>query len=713
MHYIYPVQGFEQREKITRRLYEDHLKIQEIISENSRRNGLLDAYYNPYSGEGSPIERKKLSFSDMPAMYLPVSMFSEPVKPESPTYDDNVKFVELQLFQQIIKHESLEDAAVEIGTNKSTLITLINNVRFDHDFEFWAVTCIKILDKDTFLYVPFKLRSAQRKLLKEMEDMRLSNTPIRIVLLKARQWGGSTLVEMYMMWIQQRHRRSWHMAICAHEDGAANNISEMYKNAAKNYPAEVGAITFRPYARSPKNTVNVERGGIIGIGSVNNTDQFRSYNYAMCHLSEVGVWKDTPQRKAGSLIASLKETVPDNPLTIIVEESTAKGINYFYDSWKRAVSGKSRYRPVFIPWFEIDRCRVPLELSVEEFLKEMNDYDRSLWAIGATLEGINWYNHHKADRYLEEESKGSFFSEFLMHSENPSTPEEAFQSAGEKRFKLEYIKAMEKDCRKYEFRGDVTADSSQGPKAFNNITFSENRAKGNLQVWSMPDEENKVLNRYCAYADIGGVWRGADYSVLVVIDRYWMLEGGDPEIVAVWHGHIDKDLFAWKAAQICKVYDNALLAFETNTYDKDRRLDDHFLTAVERVAEFYSNLYTRSDPEKVGDDYVPRWGFQMNKKTKPQIIDSLHAASRERYMKDIDQQESYCLIARDIRLISQMNWFEIKPDGSLGAIEGEKDDLVVSAAGALWLATRYMPMPIVVKEETKTRKKSHKTEASF
>jgi hypothetical protein len=687
------------------------LNTAEIILENQRRNNILDAFYNPYTGEGSPLERRKVEFSDYDALYLPVSMFEVEEKTEFADTEEEFEYTQHLAFIRILEFKSLRDAADDLETGKEILITLINHDRLNYDFEFWAASCIKILDKDSFKPVPFILRSAQRDTLLEMESMRLNGEPIRMVLLKARQWGGSTLIQIYMMWIQQFHRRSWHMAVCAHEDGAANNISEMYKYAARSYPEEVGTITFKPYARSPKNTVNVERGGIVGVGSVNNTDQFRSYNYAMIHLSEVGVWKNTPQRTAAALVSSLKETVPDNPYTVVVEESTAKGINYFYDSWKRAVSGNSRYKAVFVPWYKIDRCRLPLDITEEDFILNMNEYDKMVWELGATLEGINWYNHHKNDRYMEEESTGSFFSEFLMHSENPSTPEEAFQSAGEKRFKLEYIKAMEKDCRRPEFRGDVNADSSQGARAFKNISFVEKHA-GKLSIWSMPDQNNTCLNRYCAYADIGGVWRGADYSVLVIIDRYWMLEGGDPEVVAVWHGHLDKDLFAWKCAQICTMYDNALLAIESNTYDKDRRHDDHFLTVVDKISNYYPNLYTRNDPEKVGDDYVPRWGFQMNRKTKPTIIDSLHAASRERYMKDQGTQEGYCLVARDVRLTNEMGWFEIKPDGTLGAIEGEKDDMVDASAGAFWIATQYMPMPAIKESETIKRNRT-RTEASF
>lgn len=674
------------------------MNIKEVIAENKRRNDILDEPYDPIKGLGSPLERRKLPISDV-TMYVPISML-----------DDNS--TEGLIVKEMANIGSIGNFCSLTGHDEEDAMKIILNLRMKHDFEFWAASCIKILDKDKFIETPFILRKAQRKLLKEMEAQRLADKPIRIVLLKARQWGGSTLVQIYMMWIQQMHKLKWHMAVCAHEDPAAANISEMYKFAAKHYPEEVGSITFKPYARSPKNDICVERGSIIGVGSVNNPDQFRSFNYAMCHLSEVGVWKNTPGRKASFLISSLKETVPDVPYSVIVEESTAKGINYFYDSWKRAIAGETRYKAVFVAWHEIDRCRVPLSVSIEEFWKKMNDYDHRLWSLGATLEGINWYNLHKADRYSSADIHGGAFTEYQMFAENPSTAEEAFQSAGEKRFNPTYIKAMEQDCIDPAFIGDVFADASSGNDAFKHIEFVEN-ARGNLRIWSFPDSSVKVTNRYCAYADIAGIWKGADYSVLIIIDRYAMIEGGDPEIAAVWHGRIDKDLFGWKCAQICTLYDTALLAIETNFYDKDRRYDDHFQTVVEKIADYYPNLYVRNDPEKVGDKYVPRYGFQMNKKTKPTIINSLHSASRERFLKDSGQQDSYSLIVRDSRIINEMMWFEIKPDGRLGAIDGEHDDLVVSAAGAFWLSTQYMPLPKEVIVENTIRVRKQRNEASF
>ena len=105
-------------------------------------------------------------------------------------------------------------------------------------------------------------------------------------------------------------------------------------------------------------------------------------------------------------------------------------------------------------------------------------------------------------------------------------------------------------------------------------------------------------NRYVVSVDIGGRTDKADYSVIRVFDRYWMAEGGSPELVATWRGHLDQDLIAWKAAQIAMFYGNALLIVESNSLDKDSTDGDHFLTILDEIAPFYDNIYARNDPEK-------------------------------------------------------------------------------------------------------------------
>lgn len=659
---------------------------QEIIQENKRRNSILDAPYDPVKGIGGPLERFEIEFKDIEiSFFVPVDMREAPVT------------------SLILLYDTLSEAAEALFTTPEKLFEAFILERYKYDFEFWAFTCIKITEKDTFKDIPFKLRGAQREILKELETMRMAGVPIRIVLLKARQFGGSTLIQIYMMWIQQIHKTGWHLAVCAQGDDPAKNISDMYERAAKTYPEEIGKITFKSYKGSTKNKYLVERECVVGVGSVNNPDQFRSYNYAMAHLSEVGLWQDTEKRKAINLISSLKETVPNQPYTLIAEESTAKGLNYFHKSWKKAISMKTRYRAVFVPWWRIDRDRVSLTCQVEEFLSQFEDYHWYLWDLGATLEGINWYMLHKAD---------NDYQDWEMMAENPSTPEEAFQSSGQKVFPPNYVEALRQYCTKPKLIGDIFGETRAGENSLKNLRI-EKVNNGKLQVWKFPEEikGQRVKHRIAAFVDIGGTTKKADNSVIKLLDREPMIYGNDPEVICQWTGHIDQDLLAWKAAQLCMIYaepeiaEFPLLAFEIQSLNKKELEGSHSLTILDTIKDYYPNLFIRNDEEKLGDEFVPRYGFHTNVKTKGLIIDTAKSAMREVFLSKSDEQSQWGYIERDDETCNEYSYYEVKDNGSMGAIDGKRDDRVMTTAGILWLALRYMSMPFIVKEAPKTTRK--------
>lgn len=649
------------------------INIPEILKENDKRNAELDKHYNPLTGEGSPLERKLFSYEYMGSLveYLvPVSMFDDPVI-------------------QALNGSSIEDVVGEVMDDYSfdDLETLYNQtvqIRLKHDFEFYAFTCLTIPEKVTDKLIPFKLNRPQRRLLKQLEKRRLEGKPIRTIICKARQWGGSTLTQLYMNWIQHYHKTNWNMAICALVDAQALHIENMFEETAKQFPKEFGEVTLRSYARTHKNRHYLERNSIIGIGSVKNPDNLRTFNIHLAHFSEVGLWTSTPRQSAESLAQSLRGTVQNLPYTMIVMESTAKGVgNFFHREWQNAVSGKSSYDPIFVPWFEIEIYRTDIK-DKEKFIKSMTDYDWFQWELGATLEGINWYKLHKS---------GENMDDITMFSEFPSTAEEAFSSTGRPAFNRLYVKKAEQSCQEPEIIGELRADSTKGKKALERIEFEKNPS-GNLWVWAEPDATIRVANRYCVFADIGGKHKGADYSCAKVLDRYFMMEGGIPEVVAVWHGHLEQDLVAWKCAQLAKWYNNALLAVESNSLRKENKDGDHFLTVLDEIAPYYDNLFTRTDPEKVKEGVPTVWGFHTNMKTKPLLIDTLNASLRD---------EQY--IERDRRAISEMIMYELKEDGTYGAPEGEHDDHVIITAGSVWLAWKYMDMPKLVKTKQKKGKK--------
>ena len=84
--------------------------------------------------------------------------------------------------------------------------------------------------------IHFLLNRAQRTYLCTLEKLRKNNEPINIILLKARQWGGSTLTQIYMLWIQIIHRKNWNSAICGDVESQSNIVSGMLSKVIEHYP---------------------------------------------------------------------------------------------------------------------------------------------------------------------------------------------------------------------------------------------------------------------------------------------------------------------------------------------------------------------------------------------------------------------------------------------------------------------------------------------
>ena len=349
--------------------------------------------------------------------------------------------------------------------------------RRKYDFEYWAYCLIKILDKKTKFFINFKLRSAQRKLLKELEELRLAGLPIRIILLKARQWGGSTLVQLYMMWIQVEHKMNWHSVIGTDVISQASNIKSMYKVACDYYPKHVQKLTMKPFEGGTARQI-VELGCRIYMGSMQNPDSLRSGDYAMAHFSEVAIWKTTDNKKPEDVISSVTSSILEDPYTMIVEESTAKGEgNYFHLKWVSSVRGENGFKPVFVSWFEIETYQKPFKTEAEKikFIQDLSPRGEELWNMGATLEGINWYFYKQFNAKLQD---------WQMHEEYPSTAEEAFISSGERVIPIAYMKEAIKTIRPPIAVGNILADGLKGKFALDNIRFESDDKNGLFKIWS-------------------------------------------------------------------------------------------------------------------------------------------------------------------------------------------------------------------------------------
>lgn len=665
----------------------------DAIRINKERLAVIRQPYNPITGEGSTsVPRTKVQIADfpIPELWLPDEFLQT-------GFCKMIVELGLRGYLQLTLNMEYND------TNANILFTEFCKERFKYDFEFWAYNCALISPKGGGADIPFFLNRAQRFYLKKLEELRMAGKPIDIILLKARQWGGSTLTQIYMLWIQIVHKRNWNSVICGDVESQSKIVTGMLNKVLDNYPTwATGGVQLesKPYEGSAKTRIMEYSQCMYSVGSAQKPESLRSQNISMAHLTEVGLWKDTAGKTPEDLVQSIFGSILDGPCTVKVLESTAKGVgNYFHRTWLAATKGENNFNPVFIPWFMIDMYSEKLlEVDYYKVYNSFNEYEMWLFEIGATFEAIMWYRNKKK----------SMADEWRMCSEYPSTPQEAFQSTGRRYFPLKYVENARATCCDACFFGEFVGEDVKGPHALKDIHFEEAPVKLHkkdnvLWVWMKPDTSVRYAYRYVVAVDIGGTGDTADYSSITVFDRLPMIEvGGVPEKVAEWHGHIEHDLLIWKAAQIAEAYGHATLVVESNTLETEGTEGDNFEYVLDEIVEYYDNLYCRTSAEQIRKGMPARYGFHTNPKTKPMVLNRLKASMRD---------GGY--IERCIETTYEMDTFEIKQDGKqTGAVEGCHDDRVMSTAINVHVCYE-LPLPYQLNVTSNVRKNRIISEASI
>lgn len=660
---------------------------EQMLAENLERMAVFEAPFDPITGEGAPpLPRFEFSIEDV-HWFLPESMR------------------EIKMIQELMRLGSVARFCKEyrIKGKEGYVRRKLIEERIKHDFCFWAISFATIKSKEGGMNIKFRLNYPQRKTLTQLEKMRLEGKPIRMIILKARQWGGSTLVQLYMAWIQLVLRENWYSAIVAHQTSSALNIRSMYKRMVGNYPPSLlgldskEPLTLTPYGGS-RVDVTISQGKkqarstVISVGSMQSPESVRGVDISMAHFSEVGLWRQTEGKSPEDVIQAISSAILDEPLTVDVMESTAKGENnLFHHEWLDAKSGISARYPMFVAWFEIEMYRKKFTDPDEmlEFVKkiirsrtvehsknvreEPGAYIWKLWELGATLEAIQWYI----------ERRKTYRSHDTMASEFPSDDIEAFAHSGQAIFDKYKVEKLRATCRSPKWLGEIHGKELMGEKCLEGLQF-RNDNQGQLKVWEMPDKKFRHKDRYLVAVDVGGRSDKADYSVILVLDRWWRTEGEGDVVVAEWHGHIRHDLLAWKMIQIAKFYCDALLVVESNTFEtRDNATEgEHTMFILDQIGGVYRNMYTReASPENIRMGRGRKWGFQTNVHTKALIIDNL-----------ISIIDDALYTEREEAALQEYNTYERDDKGGMNASEGYHDDRLMARAIGLYIS-QNMSMP--------------------
>lgn len=688
-----------------------------ILRKNSARLKEASKKYDPVTGEGCLGNRVRLVIEDAPCSLSETTDKLTLWLPEEMMHTEICK--QLQKYGSVSKIFKENGEEIDAESYFEFWIGFCE-LRIQYDFEYFAAVYETIEDGQTQSNVPFYLKRGQRELLKTLEDMRHRGVPIRVIIVKARQLGLSTLTQLYMLWIQIIHKRNWHSVICAHVKDAASNIRGMFDRVIEHMPPLKG----KRYSIAPfKSTQNIkiipQNGCRITIGSAEKPESVRGQNPMLAHFSEIGMYPNTEKKSTGDLIGSIIGAMKRVPYSMIVYESTAKGMgDFFHTEWEKAVEGKTPFEPVFLPWYfdntysesfdgtYYNHSGKKTNGTIDDFIMSLDSYELELFMNHneCTLENINWYRGKCAEMSSDE----------LMKQEYPSTASEAFQNSGLPIFRLSHIETLKDSCKLPISVGCISGDcdpalayidSDKKSEVLSGLKYIEDRdatacasgsdpklkdrlLRNKLKVWEFPVQGNCSDRYVVIYDPQKGLSEKADWGVITVFDRYWMMYKGKPEVVAEWRGRMDKDITIWIAAQIAKYYNNALLVIESNTFETDASKYDSSEFIFNIVANYYSNLYSRpTPPDEINKGKPPRmYGWHTNRKSKQTIVSHYAIMLREK---------GY--IERNIEALIEASYYEQKENGAFGAKTGKHDDILMTRMIGCFMCYD-LPMPQEIDE---------------
>ena len=514
------------------------------------------------------------------------------------------------------------------------------------------------------MLVPFRLNAGQQIVDNIIKDLEAKNKPVRLIILKARQMGISTYTEGYIFkkTVTQTYKSS---SIIAHLDEASQNLYNMYKTFYENMPDVVKPMKkylnsdMLHFANPSANEEEIKRNpGLnskVTIKTAKNSKTGRSQTIHYLHASEVAFWED-----AKTLMTGLMQTIPNKGNTAVILESTANGIGgYFYDVWEKAMKGENNFTPIFLPWFIDPEYQLEFEDEKEkqafidevEYVykndrgeqiytdeKELVDMVKKDWDIDLSYEQLKWR------RWCIANNCNGDIEQFQQ--EYPSTPEEAFIASGRPRFNVSKLKKYLKHVEKGK-RGNLR----YAPDG--RVLFEEN-PNGYVEIWNEPNNDKF----YCIGSDVAEGLIDGDYSVGIVGN------GDDMKVDAMFHGHIDPDLFGEELVKLAKYYNEAYIGVEAN---------NHGLTTIKAIQRMdYYNIYFSKVHDQITDKITQKVGWHTNAKTKPLMIDKLAEFIREEYL-GIKSKE----------IIKELLTYVIDDKGQTNAQQGCHDDTVMALA--IWL----------------------------
>lgn len=423
--------------------------------------------------------------------------------------------------------------------------------------------------------VQFKLRPAQRQLLREMH--------YKNIILKARQLGFTTFICIFLL-DYALFNRNKQIGIIGPTQADTSTIFRKIKVAWENFPEPIKNFLRLSTIGDSKVEYEFTNGSIMRIAT-----SLRSGTYQAVLITEFGKISARFPDKAEEIITGTLPAVPSNGLIFI--ESTAEGEDGpYFDMCQDAIEAKKmqrvlttkEYKFFFFPWYDnpanVVFGEVPIPHEMGEYLNKVE----RITMRKLNQEQRNWY-------YLE-----SKIQKFKMKQEHPSTPDEAFLTSGNKLFEGQMI------------------DSHRELYAQDPISI-----EGDFVIF----KKFVKTHIYGLGADVSqGVKR--DSSTIAIID---FTTG---ELVLTYRSNeIDPVTFAHDIKKAALMYGGCIAAPEANNVG---------LTTCVTLNSIYTNIYTQQREGMLEVTSTNKLGWLTTTLTKPKMMYELSEAIADEAIRIYD-----------------------------------------------------------------------------
>jgi hypothetical protein len=533
--------------------------------------------------------------------------------------------------------------------------------RLATDFEFWCATCCKIRTKVGTI-VPFELNRVQKRFLEVIDRQLKTRGYVRIVVLKARQQGLSTLIMAWQYWWLTHHVAQKGL-VMAHEAESTTSLFDMYRRCHENQPDLIRPVT--KYS-SRTELVFQKLDSALRVATAGGRGVARGETLTTTHLSEVAFW---PVAFANQNFSGLIKAVPQVAGTAVFVESTANGLTgKFREVWTGAVEGKNEFEAFFSAWMESDEYRLPASQPFSRTFDEVQlaDYTQKHYGIVLDDDQLQWRRVEIARDGIE-----------MFHQECPSDADEAFISTGAPVFDPDTVskrlKLVGEPKSKWLVTNGAITENAAG-ELLVYVEHAERDTHGHLTgeiVLANPKET------YVIGADVGLGIRpdperkksGKDFSVAQILDSQMRQ-------VAVWRGYCHPDYFATILRTLGHKYNDALIAPERNNHG--------LLTCVRLRDLHYSNIYCEEVEGRLDEEDTINIGVLTTEKLKPLMIDKLRAAIRKNEIQ-----------INDATTLKEMLSYVVTPSGRMEGDGDAHDDTVMALAIATHIHEGLYTIPPV------------------